>query len=109
MLFSGCVSEDRNNSRIYVEGKIAGNNLFFDEISIDAFSNGKNIASAIPESSGNFVLSGPSLSDTFSLVLNRKIKSFSSSKPGCTLSADSLRILVPSGITYINFNEIMLK
>lgn len=109
MLFFGCTSEDRNNSRVYIEGKITGNNIFFDEVSINAFSNDKNIATAIPESSGDFVLSGPLLSDSFHLVFNRKIESFSSSKNGCTLSADSLKILVPSGVTYITFNEIELK
>lgn len=107
--FFGCTSEDRSNSRVYIEGKITGKNIFFDEVSINAFSNNKNIATAIPESSGNFILSGPLLSDGFHLVFNRKIKSFSSSKSGCTLSADSLKILVPSGITYLTFNEIELE
>lgn len=109
LMISGCTSESRSNSRVYIEGKITGNNLIFEEISINAFSNDKNIATAIPESSGNFVLSGPLLSDSFYLVLNKKIKSFSSPRSGCTLSPDSLRIIVPSGITYITFSEIELE
>lgn len=108
-VFAGCTSEDRANSRVYVEGKITGKNIFFDEVSINAFSNNKNIATTIPESSGDFVLSGPLLTDSFHLVFSRKIKSFSSSKSGCTLSTDSLKIHVPSGITYLTFNEIELK
>ncbi|QOW10904.1 hypothetical protein Q73A0000_11310 [Kaistella flava (ex Peng et al. 2021)] len=108
-IFVSCNSENRDNSRAYVEGKITGNQLYFNEIKVFIKSDGKNIAETIPTGSGEFVLSGPLLSDTFSLVLNKKIKSFSSSKTGCTISTDSLEILIPSGNTYVIFNEINLK
>lgn len=108
-LFLGCDSENRDNSRAYVEGKITGNSIALNKISIHLKSDGKNVAETIPNSSGNFVLSGPLLSESFSLNFNEKIKSFSSSKTGCTLSNDSLQIEIPRGTTYITFNEIMLK
>ncbi|MDQ0476110.1 MULTISPECIES: hypothetical protein [Chryseobacterium] len=108
-LFVGCTSENRNNSRAYVEGKITGSQSDFNKIKIIIKSDEKNIGETMPTGSGQFNVSGPLLSDSFSLVLNEKIKSFSSSKPGCTISSDSLEILIPSGTTYIIFNDINLK
>ena len=108
-LFMGCNSESRNNSRAYVEGNITGNKLDYKEIKISLKSDGTIIAEANPNNSGGFVISGPLLSDTFSLVLNRKIKSFAASKSGCKLSSDALQISIPSGTTYITFNEIILE
>jgi hypothetical protein len=104
-----CQSENRDNSRAYVEGRITGNQLDYNKISILLKSGDRNIAEAIPNGSGQFVLSGPMLTDSFSLVLNKKIRSFSSSKTGCSISADSLEILIPAGNPYIVFNEITLK
>ena len=108
-VFFSCRSENRDNSRASVEGNITGTQLRFDELTVEIKNDRKIIAKAIPNHSGGFVLSGPLLSDTFSLVLNKKIKSFNSSKTGCTISSDSLQILIPSGITYITFNEIILE
>lgn len=108
-VFSSCTSENRDNARAYVEGKITGNQLKFDEISISLRSEGKSIAETIPTTSGEFILSGPMLNDSFSLVSNKKIKSFTASKSGCKISADNLEILVPTGTTYITFNEIIVE
>ena len=108
-VFSSCTSENRDNARAYVEGKITGNQLKFDEISISLKSEGKSIAETIPTTSGEFILSGPMLSGSFSLVSNKKIKSFTASKSGCKISGDSLEILVPTGTTYITFNEIIVE
>ena len=108
-VFFSCTSENRDNSRAYVEGKIAGNQLKFDEISISLKNDGKIIAETNLNGSGEFVLSGPLLNDSFSLVSNKKIKSFTASKSGCKISADSLEILVPTGTTYITFNEIIVE
>ena len=104
-----CQSENRDNSRAYVEGKITGPQLDYNKISIFLKSGDRNIAETVPNGSGQFILSGPMLTDSFSLVLNKKIRSFSSSKTGCSISADSLEILIPAGNTYIVFNEITLK
>ena len=108
-VFVGCRSENRDHARAYVEGTITGNQLILDEITIHLSSDGKKIAETISNSSGEFVLSGPLLSDSFSLVFNKKIKSFSTLKKGCTLSADAKQIQIPAGITYITFNEIILE
>ena len=108
-VFVGCNSENRDNSRAYVEGKITGNQLDYNDITVFLKSDGKNIAEANPTSSGTFILSGPLLSDTFSLVSIKKIKSFTASKSGCKLSANALEIMIPTGTTYITFNEIILE
>ena len=105
----GCQSENRNNSRAYVEGKITATHLQFAEINVMIKSESAIVAETSPTNSGNFTLSGPLLSDSFSLVFNSKIKSFNPSKSGCTISNDSLQIIVPAGITYITFNEIILE
>lgn len=107
--FSSCTSENRDNARAYVEGKITGTQLNYNKITILLKSDDKNIAETIPTNAGEFVLSGPLLNDSFSLVLNKKIKSFTASKSGCTISGDSLEILVPTGTTYITFNEIIVE
>ena len=104
-----CQSDSRNNPRAYVEGKITASTLQFEDINI-TIKDGKTIvAETIPTNSGDFILSGPLLSDSFSLVFNSKIKSFKASKSGTSVSADSMQIIVPAGTTYINFNEIKLK
>lgn len=105
----GCQSENRNNSRAYVQGKFTGNTGKMEEIKVMIISENRNVAETIPDNFGNFVLSGPLLSQIFGLKLNRKIKSFSASKTGCILSSDAMEISVPAGLTYIIFNEIELE
>lgn len=109
LVFISCETENRDNSRAYVEGKITGNNLNFSLIKIELKDENKLIAEVIPSDNGQFVLSGPLLTDSFSVEINKKIKSFSASKSGCVLSEDSLKITVPVGLTYITFNEIILE
>lgn len=108
-IFAGCNSENRNNSRAYVEGKMTGNQVDYNKILVSLKSDGKIIAEATPSGSGQFVVSGPLLSESFSLISNKKIKSFTASKSGCTLSADALEIQIPAGTTYLTFNEIILE
>ena len=108
-LLMGCNSENRDNARAYVEGTVTGNQNDFSEVSVMIKSDSKNVAETIPNGDGQFKLSGPLLSDSFTLVLSRKIKTFSASKEGCTLSPDSLEIMVPAGTTFITFNEINLE
>lgn len=105
----GCQSETRENPRAYVEGNITETKLEFAKIKVLIKSDNAIVAETIPSGSGDFTLSGPLLSDSFSLVFNAKIKSFKASKSGSTISSDSLQILIPAGTTYITFNEIKLK
>lgn len=105
----GCQSETRENPRAYVEGNITETKLEFAKIKVLIKSDNAIVAETIPGGSGDFTLSGPLLSDSFSLVFNAKIKSFKASKSGSTISSDSLQILIPAGTTYITFNEIKLK
>lgn len=109
LFFLGCRSENRDDSRAYVEGKVSGNNLNYSLLRIVLEEENQLIAEVIPNDNGQFILSGPLLTNSFSLGINKKIKSFSASKPGCTLSADSFKIVVPAGITYITFNEIIVE
>lgn len=108
-VFLSCSSENRDNSRAYVEGRIEAKQADLNLITVIIKSENKNMAETIPDGSGEFVLSGPLLSDSFSLVINRKIKSFSASKEGCSLSDNAKEIMIPSGTTYITFNEIILE
>ncbi|SFB80475.1 hypothetical protein [Kaistella jeonii] len=105
----GCQSETRENPRAYVEGKITETKLEFAKIKVLIKSDNAIVAETIPNGSGDFTLSGPLLSDSFSLVFNAKIKSFKASKSGSSISTDSLQILIPAGTNYITFNEIKLK
>ncbi len=109
LVFIGCIRADTNNSRAYAEGKISGENVNFSSVTIKLVSDNTHIASAIPDDSGNFVLSGPMTSSSFSLVLNQKIKSFSASMQGCEISGNGKKITVPKEITYIVFHEIVLE
>ena len=109
LLLLGCDSESRENSRAYVEGNLTGNTINLSKMTVKIMSAERNVAEVIPNNSGQFVISGPLISDAFSLKLNKKIKSFSTSKAGCTLSSDSLEIIVPAGITYIIFDNIEMK
>ena len=108
-LLLGCNRDSQDNPRAYIEGKITGNNFNLQEITINIISNNTKVAETKPDQSGSFVLSGPLISDSYSLGINRKIKSFSASKPGCEISPDSLQIIIPKGHTYLIFNEIKLE
>ena len=105
----GCQEETRENSRAYVEGKITETSLQLAKIKVLIKSDNAIVAEAIPTDAGDFTLSGPLLSESFSLRFNAKVKSFKASKSGSVLSADSLQINIPAGTTTITFNEIKLK
>ena len=105
----GCQEETRENSRAYVDGKITESSLQLAKIKVLIKSDNAIVAEAIPTDAGDFTLSGPLLSESFSLRFNAKVKSFKASKSGSVLSADSLQINIPAGTTTITFNEIKLK
>ena len=113
LLFSclcfGCQSENRDNSRAYVEGTISKTHLNYNEIYVMIKNGNTIVAEVIPNNSGEFTISGPLLSESFSLLFTSKVKSFKASKPGCAISDDSLQIIVPPGITFITFNQIELE
>jgi len=104
-----CGSDDLSSTRAYVEGKVKTETLYLEDLNISITSENKTVARTIPTSSGNFVLSGPLFSDGFSVNFNEKIKTFSASRSGCTLSEDSLSIIVPEGVSYITFSEITMQ
>ena len=109
LVFLGCSSDSRENPRAYVEGKLVSSTVNYNKFSFKIMSDGVIMAETMLESDGNFKLSGPIGNAGFILSSTDKIKSFNTDKSGLTLSADGLKINVPSGITYLKFNEIVLE
>lgn len=106
---TNCRTETRENSRIYIEGRITETSLELPKVKVKIKSNNSVVAEAIPAGAGDFTLSGPLFSGPLSLVFNAKIKSFESSKAGVIIAADSMQILIPEATTYITFNNIKIK
>ena len=109
ILLTGCGSDDFSNTRAYVEGKLVSESLPPEEVEISLVSQSRTVAQTVPVPSGTFVLSGPLFSDDFRIKFSRKVRNFTASKPGCTLSSDSLYIDVPARVSHISFNEITVK
>lgn len=110
ILLTQCKDDDANIFRAYAEGKFTYSDGKFLEDPIHLVSNKKVIAESYPKESGSFVLAGPYEKNSYKLQLkNFKIKSFSTETAGCKISADSLSIEIPDGVTYIIFNDITLK
>lgn len=109
LLFVGCGSDDFTNVRAFVEGNVSSATVALDEVDLHLESQNKVIAQTKLTSGGHFVLSGPLFSEGFQLVSNKKIKSFTSSKPGCTISPDFFSINIPAGVTYVEFPNIELQ
>ena len=109
-LFCSCKVDRDNPTRAYVEGHLT-TAISAKDLILQLENKKTVIGETHPETSGNFSVSGPLLdsSEGFSIKLNSKIKSFSSTKPDLRLSADSLQIIVPQGITYLKIAEIILK
>ena len=105
----GCQFVFWEYSRGYVAGNFSETSLQLAKIKVLIKSDNAIVAEAIPTDAGDFTLSGPLLSESFSLRFNAKVKSFKASKSGSVLSADSLQINIPAGTTTITFNEIKLK
>lgn len=104
-----CNRANPDDSRAYIEGKIRGSQMILTEQQIKIVSNTTVIAETFPDGSGSFVLSGPLLSKSYSLVLPKKVKSFSASKSGCIIAPNGKEILIPEGNTYLIFNKIILE
>ncbi len=110
ILLTQCKDDDANIFRAYAEGKFTYSDEKFLEDPIHLINNKKIIVETFPKESGSFVLAGPYEKDAYKLQLkNFKIKSFSTETAGCKISADSLSIEIPDGVTYIIFNDITLK
>ena len=107
---AGCSRTSESNSRIYIEGKMSGNLIAPDAIEVKIVNEGLIISETKLASDYGFKLSGPLVSSGYcELQINKKIKSFSASKPGCILNSDSKSIQIPAGTTYLIFNEIVLE
>lgn len=110
LIFAQCKEDEANTFRAYAEGKFTYTDGKFLQDPIHLISNKKIIAESYPKESGTFVLAGPYEKGTYKLQLKKfKIKSFSTETVGCKISADSLSIEIPDGVTYIIFNDITLK
>ncbi len=108
LLFS-CKSDDSQIFRAYVEGKIITANSDNLLKPIVLVSHQKTIAQTLAKESGSFVLAGPYETDDYDLVFQAKVKAFTSNTTGCKISSDSTKIIIPSGVTFINFDSITLE
>lgn len=107
---SSCKSDDDSQIfRAYVEGKIVTSNPELLRNSIRLKSNNRTIAETLPKESGSFVMAGPYETGDYDLIFSNKIKSFSTSNAGCKISKDSTTIIIPSGVTFITFDQITFK
>ncbi len=109
LLIISCGSDDLGDTRAYVEGRINSPSSNYENIELSIISESRTVAQTIPTESGSFVLSGPLFSSGFNIKFNKKIKSFLTDKSNCTISTDSLSIVVPEDVSYIKFNEILMK
>lgn len=109
-ILSSCKSEDDSQIfRTYVEGKITTSNPEILLRPVLLKSNNRTIAETLPKESGSFVMAGPYETGDYDLIFKAKIKSFSSSNAGCKISTDSTKIIIPSGVTFISFDQITLE
>ena len=106
LMLTSCLSENRSNARAYVEGHLKAKPKYSGKVILSLQSGAKIIAKVTPTINDRFIMSGPLLTDSFTLLSSHKIQSFSASREGCVLAADSSSIAVPAGITYLIFNEI---
>lgn len=110
LLVIQCKDDDANIFRAYVEGKFTYSDGKFLEEPIHLVVDKKIIAESFPKESGSFVLAGPYDKGAYKFQLkNFKIKSFSTDTQGCKISRDSLSIEIPDGVTYVIFDDIVLK
>lgn len=103
-----CRNSSSDTFRAFAEGSISGINTN-ETVDITIINNNVVIAKTSLASDGGFQLSGPMISEGFSLGSSKKIKSFSAVQNGLSISQDSMKILVPKEINYVKFNEIKLK
>lgn len=110
--FSCKSSDDSDLFRAYVEGKVMpGPNSAEDFMisPIHLISNNRIIGETFPKENGQFVIAGPYASGDYKLQFKSKIKTFSSTNTSCKIASDSVSIVIPSGVTYLVFNEIKFK
>lgn len=107
---TSCKSDDDSQIfRAYVEGKITTSNSEILLKPILLKSNNRTIAETVPKNSGSFVMAGPYETGDYDLIFNAKVKSFSTASVGCKISKDSTKISIPSGVTFISFDQITLE
>lgn len=109
ILLMSCGSDDLSNIRAYTEGKLTSKTHIVSDIELALKSEDRIISQGNPDANGNFTLSGPLFSQGFSLVSNQKILRFTASNSQVQLAPDSLSIVVPKGVTYVKFEEILVQ
>ncbi len=110
LLLVHCKDDDASIFRAYAEGKFTYADGKFLEQPLRLVIDKKIIAESFPKESGSFVLAGPYEKGAYRLQLQDfKVQSFSTDTKGCKISADSLSIEIPEGVTYIIFNDITVK
>ena len=108
-IFLSCQSENRENSRAYIEGKIISSAIDYKIYKVKIVQDDIIVAETFLENDGTFKISGPVSYRNYSLISGEKIKSFQLEQKGLSLSADEFKIEIPKEFTYLKFTEIVLQ
>ena len=92
-----------------MEGKIVSQSIDYKFYMLKVYNENRVVAETLLENGGTFKLSGPVSNSVTTLSSPEKIKTFSADKSGLSISSDSLSIIIPAEITFVKFNEIVLK
>ena len=104
---NSCEPQYISNSRVYAEGNVSSVNRA--DIAVKLFADDILISETATNRDGNFALGGPGTSGEKTLYFNRKIISFNTSNKDCSLSYDSLSIILPAKNTSYKFPQIVLE
>lgn len=104
----GCAQDYVDNSRIYVEGKITSQNQSANQLPIKLENLYHTISKGTTGNDGTFRLGGPDVTSDIELIVGKKIISFSADQQGCTLSEDSLSIVIPEDKHHVKFSNITI-
>jgi len=109
LLCISCEADYVNNSRVFVEGKVTSQNQSANGIPISLNTWLYPISQGTTKSDGSFSLGGPDAADEISLVLGKKIISFSTDSKECYLDIDSLSIKLPENLEHVKFSNITIE
>ena len=102
-----CKTTGDEQERAYVKGNVI-TSASFDLVELQLQSENTIVSKTMLDANKNFTISGPLLGKSFFLICNQKIKSISGNS-NLKISADSLSIVFPAGVNYVDNLEIKLS